>query len=79
MSIELQRYSIQNSGRHAAYAQQRNLTIVRTYVDEGRSGVRINGRVGLIELIEDVQAGKADFDRIARPAASEPHRHHARR
>src|SRR4051812_45000246 len=60
MSTELQRYSIQNQAAAiAAYAQQRNLTIVRTYVDEGRSGVRINGRAGLIELIEDVQAGKA--------------------
>jgi len=65
MSTELQRYSIQNQAAAiAAYAQQRNLTIVRTYVDEGRSGVRINGRAGLIELIEDVQAGKADFDHI---------------
>jgi DNA invertase Pin-like site-specific DNA recombinase len=26
--------------------------------------VRINGRAGLIELIEDVQTGKADFDHI---------------
>jgi len=65
MSTELQRYSIQNQAAAiAAYAQQRNLTIVRTYVDEGRSGVRINGRAGLIELIEDVQSGKADFDHI---------------
>src|SRR5215213_430842 len=65
MSTELQRYSIQNQAAAiAAYAQQRNLTIVRTYVDEGRSGVRINGRAGLIKLIEDVQSGKADFDHI---------------
>ncbi|MEH2614396.1 DNA invertase Pin-like site-specific DNA recombinase [Bradyrhizobium sp. AZCC 1693] len=65
MSTELQRYSIQNQAAAiAAYAQQRNLTIVRTYVDEGRSGVRINGRAGLIELIEDVQSGNADFDHI---------------
>src|SRR5215208_2754554 len=65
MSTELQRYSIQNQAAAiAAYAQQRNLSIVRTYVDEARSGVRINGRAGLIELIEDVQAGKADFDHI---------------
>src|SRR5215216_5912116 len=65
MSTELQRYSIQNpAAAIAAYAQQRNLTIVRTYVGEGRSGVRINGRAGLIELIEDVQTGKADFDHI---------------
>jgi DNA invertase Pin-like site-specific DNA recombinase len=65
MSTDLQRYSIQNQAAAiAAYAQQRNLTIVRTYVDEGRSGVRINGRAGLIELIEDVQAGNTDFDHV---------------
>ena len=65
MSTELQRYSIQNQAAAiAAYAQQRNLSIVRTYVDEGRSGLRINGRPGLIELIEDVQSGNANFDHI---------------
>ena len=58
MSTELQRYSIQNQAATiAAYAQQRNLTIVRTYVDEGRSGFRIKGTPGFIELIEDVQSG----------------------
>ncbi|NOJ50698.1 recombinase family protein [Bradyrhizobium archetypum] len=65
MSTDFQRYSIQNQAAAiAAYAQQRNLTIVRTYVDEGRSGLRIKGRPGLIELIEDVQSGTADFDHI---------------
>ena len=65
MSTELQRYSIQNQAAAiAAYAQQRNLSIVRTYVDEGRSGLRIKGRPGLIKLIEDVQSGKADFDHV---------------
>lgn len=65
MSTELQRYSTQNQAAAiAAYAQQRNLTIVRTYVDPGRSGVRINRRPGLIELLKDVQSGNADFDHI---------------
>jgi DNA invertase Pin-like site-specific DNA recombinase len=65
MSTDYQRYSIQNQAAAiAAYAQQKNLTIVRTYVDEGRSGLRIKGRAGLIELIEDVQSGRADFDHI---------------
>lgn len=65
MSTELQRYSIQNQAAAiAAYAQQSNLNIVRTYIDEGRSGVRINRRAGLIELIDDVCAGRADFDHI---------------
>ena len=48
MSTDFQRYSIQNQAAAiAAYAQQRNLSIIRTYVDEGRSGLRIKGRPGL--------------------------------
>lgn len=65
MSRELQRYSIKNQlAAIAAYAEVHGLTIVRTYADEGRSGLRIKGRPGLIELIEDVQSGQADFDQI---------------
>ncbi|MCA1411732.1 recombinase family protein [Bradyrhizobium sp. NBAIM20] len=65
MSRELQRYSIKNQMTAiAAYADANSLTIVRTYADEGRSGLRIKGRPGLIELIEDVQSGQADFDHI---------------
>lgn len=61
----LQRYSIKNQmAAIAAYAEANGLTIVRTYADEGRSGLRIKGRPGLIELIEDVQSGQADFDHI---------------
>ncbi|MCK1351965.1 recombinase family protein [Bradyrhizobium sp. CW7] len=48
----------------AAYAEANTLTIVSTYRDEGRSGLRIKGRPGLVELIEDVQSGRADFDHI---------------
>jgi DNA invertase Pin-like site-specific DNA recombinase len=65
MSTEFQRYSTQNQAAAiAAYAQQKNFTIVQTYVDEGRSGLRIKGRAGLIKLIDDVQSGRADFDHI---------------
>src|SRR5256885_10120620 len=65
MSTDFQRYSIQNQAATiAAYALQRQFTIVRTYIDEGRSGLRIKGRAGLIELIDDVQSGRADFAHI---------------
>jgi DNA invertase Pin-like site-specific DNA recombinase len=65
MSRELQRYSIANQmAAIAAYAETNALTIVHTYRDDGRSGLRIKGRPGLIELIEDVQSGRADFDHI---------------
>lgn len=65
MSTDFQRYSIQNQAATiAAYALQKQFTIVRTYIDEGRSGLRIKGRAGLIELIDDVQFGRADFEHI---------------
>jgi DNA invertase Pin-like site-specific DNA recombinase len=65
MSTDYQRYSPQNQAAAiAAYAQQQNLTIVRTYTDEGRSGLRIKNRAGLTELIDEVCSGHADFDHI---------------
>lgn len=65
MSTDYQRYSIQNQAAViAAYARQNNLTIVRTYMDPGRSGLRIKGRPGLLELIEDARSGQADYDQI---------------
>jgi DNA invertase Pin-like site-specific DNA recombinase len=65
MSTDLQRYSTQNQAAAiAAYAAQHNLTIVRTYADEGRSGLRITNRDALIDLINDVRFGRADFDHV---------------
>lgn len=65
MSTEHQRYSTENQAAAiAVYAAQHDLAIVRTYRDEGRSGLRIQQREGLIELIEDVRDGRADFDHI---------------
>jgi DNA invertase Pin-like site-specific DNA recombinase len=37
------------------------MAIVRTYVDEGKSGLNIVRRDALKQLIEDVQSGAADF------------------
>lgn len=65
MSTDHQRYSIENQADAiAAYAAQRNLEIVRTYKDEGRSGLRLDSRPALKELIADVLLGRADFARI---------------
>src|SRR4051795_447900 len=65
MSTERQQYSIQNQAAViAAYAHAHNLTIVRTYRDEGESGLLIKNRAGLLQLLEDVQAGEADFGHI---------------
>lgn len=65
MSTDHQRYSTQNQAAAiAVYAAQHDLVIVRTYADEGRSGLCIAGREGLIALIDDVRSGRTDFDHI---------------
>lgn len=46
----------------AAYAAGRGLTIVRTYADEGLSGLGISWRDDLKALIDDVQFKRSDFD-----------------
>ena len=65
MSTDHQQYSTQNQGdKLADYARQRNIEIVRTYADEGKSGVSITGRAALQKLIADVLAGGVDFEII---------------
>lgn len=65
MSTEHQRYSTENQADAIRqYAERRGLEVVRTYADEGRSGLRLDGRDGLKRLIEDVQGGTADFTTI---------------
>jgi DNA invertase Pin-like site-specific DNA recombinase len=65
MSTDHQQYSTQNQGdKLADYARQRNIVIVRTYADEGKSGVSITGRAALQKLIADVLAGGVDFEII---------------
>lgn len=65
MSTEHQQYSTQNQAdRIREYAAHRGIQIVRTYADEGKSGLKIGGRPGLQQLIHDVEAGSADFQVI---------------
>src|SRR5258708_36561577 len=65
MSTDYQQYSIQNQAVViATYAEIHKLTIVRTYRDEGESGLKIENRTGLTELIEDVRSDRADFGHI---------------
>src|SRR6185369_3653977 len=40
------------------------LTIARTYRDEGESGLKIENRTGLTELIDDVRSGQTDFGHL---------------
>ena len=65
MSTDHQRYSTENQAEIIeAYAARRNFEIVRTYADEGRSGLSIAGRDSLKRLIDDVQQGRADYEAI---------------
>jgi DNA invertase Pin-like site-specific DNA recombinase len=63
MSTEHQQYSTDNQ-REAIrkYAEGRNMVIVRTYTDSGKSGLRIDGRDALKQLLLDVPNN--DFDVI---------------
>lgn len=62
MSTEHQKYSTENQADAIRlYAQQRNLEIVETYVDSGRSGLSISGRAGLKRLLADVESGAIHF------------------
>lgn len=65
MSTEHQRYSTENqSERIRQYAEQRGITIVRTYADHGKSGLRVDGRDALKQLIDDVQSGTTELTAI---------------
>ena len=65
MSTEHQQYSTENQAdRIREYAARHGITIVRTYADEGKSGLRIDGREALQRLIQDVESGQADFQVI---------------
>jgi DNA invertase Pin-like site-specific DNA recombinase len=62
MSTEHQKYSTENqSDTIARYAAQRGISIVRTYADEGKSGLKLDGREALQTMIEDVETGRADY------------------
>ena len=52
MSTEHQQYSTENQAdKIREYAPARGIEIVRTYADEGKSGLRIDGRDALQQLI----------------------------
>ncbi|MGC8625498.1 MAG: recombinase family protein [Phycisphaerae bacterium] len=65
MSTEHQKYSTENQGDMIRdYATKRGFEIVRTYADDGKSGLRIEGRDSLKRLINDVEQGGVDFQAI---------------
>lgn len=65
MSTERQCYSTQNQMELIAnYAQTHGMAIVRTFSDEGKSGITLRNRPGLLSLLSVVQGGLADFKAI---------------
>ena len=65
MSTEHQQYSTSNQmDVILEYAKRRGLEIVKIYSDEGKSGLNIEGREGLSQMLDDVQSGRANFSCI---------------
>ena len=65
MSTEHQKYSTDNQAEAIRrYADRRGYQIVRTYADEGKSGLNLGGRAGLQKLLLEVEDGRADFDAL---------------
>ncbi len=65
MSAEHQQYSVHNQIEAIArYAANRRLEIVRTYADEGRSGLSLVGRPALQKLLADVASGTPGYEAI---------------
>jgi DNA invertase Pin-like site-specific DNA recombinase len=65
MSTEHQQYSTANQlDRIREYAARRGLELIRTYADEGKSGLNIRGRESLQAMIGLVSSGQADFKAI---------------
>ena len=65
MSTDHQKYSTENQAEAIRqYALARDIEIVRTYTDAGKSGLKIEGRDALKKLIDDVQNGATDFEMV---------------
>ena len=65
MSTEHQKYSTENqTAEIERYAEAHGMDVVRTYIDAGKSGLQVVGRTGMQQLIDDVTAGRADFEAI---------------
>lgn len=63
MSTEHQEHSTDNQAAEIRlYAARRGYEIVRTYADEGKSGLKLDGRDALKSLLDDIEQGRADFE-----------------
>jgi DNA invertase Pin-like site-specific DNA recombinase len=65
MSTEHQQYSTSNQMDVIREdAKRRGLEIVKLYSDEGKSGLNIQGRDSLAQMLKDVQSGEAQYSCI---------------
>src|SRR6476660_3131510 len=65
MSTDHQQYSTEN--QHAViqqFADEHGIVIVRSFIEEGKSGVGIQRRDALQDLLRTVESGQADFRTI---------------
>jgi DNA invertase Pin-like site-specific DNA recombinase len=62
MSTEHQRFSLENqTAALQLYAEKNNFSIVKTYVDAGKSGLVLKHREGLAQLLHDVVEGRQSY------------------
>lgn len=65
MSTDHQKYSTENQADAIReYAIRHRMDIIKTYTDSGKSGLKIEGRDALKQLIDDVQAATVEFSTI---------------
>ncbi len=65
MSTDHQKYSTENQADAIReYAARYNIEIIQIYTDSGKSGLSIDGRDALKQLIDDVQTENAKFNMI---------------
>ena len=65
MSTEHQKYSPENQAAAIKeYADRNGYEIIKTYTDGGKSGLNIEGRAALQQMLNDVQSKSAEFKAI---------------
>lgn len=64
-STEHQNYStIHQEAALNEYAKDHGYVIAKTYCDKGRSGLTLEGRAGLLQLLQDIQSGAAEYETV---------------
>jgi DNA invertase Pin-like site-specific DNA recombinase len=65
MSTDHQKYSTENQAdKIREYASFHGIEIIKTFTDSGKSGLKIEGRDALREMITEVESGSAEYSSI---------------